>query len=342
MGRIPTHPAAGALPLVLVCLSVLALAVAHAAPRGAGPWVFSYFLDNGQDGLHLAYSRDGLKWAPLGGGRPYLAPTVGGKLIRDPCIILGPDGVYHAVWTTGWYEQGIGIAHSRDLADWGEAAFLPVMVHERKAANAWAPEIFWDEETSQHLIFWATTIPGRFPATDESGSASKAGVALNHRIYRTTTRDFKAYTRAELFLDPGFNVIDATIVKDGARVLMFLKDETLRPEARKHILMAVADHALGPYLVNPAPVSTENWVEGPTAFRAGLDLFVLYDAYRRKRYEGVRSRDLKSWAPLGAGLEMPPGARHGSVVPVPEKVLKGLLAGTPAGETGGKKNGVQP
>ncbi len=342
MGRIPTRPAAGALPLVLVCLSVLALVVAHAAPRGAGPWVFSYFLDNGQDGLHLAYSRDGLEWTPLGGGRPYLAPTVGGKLIRDPCIILGPDGVYHAVWTTGWYEQGIGIAHSRDLADWGEAAFLPVMVHERKAANAWAPEIFWDEETSQYLIFWATTIPGRFPATDESGSVSKTGVALNHRIYRTTTRDFEAYTRAELFLDPGFNVIDATIVRDGARFLMFLKDETLRREARKHILMAVADHALGPYLVNPVPVSTENWVEGPTAFRAGLDLFVLYDAYTRKRYEGVRSRDLKAWAPLGAGLEMPPGARHGSVVPVPEKILKALLAGTPAGETGGKKDGVQP
>jgi hypothetical protein len=342
MGRIPKHPAAGALPLVLVCLSILALAAAHAAPRGAGPWVFSYFLDNGQDGLHLAYSRDGLKWTPLGGGRPYLAPTVGGKLIRDPCIILGPDGLYHAVWTTGWYEQGIGIAHSRDLADWGEAAFLPVMVHERKAANAWAPEIFWDEETSQYLIFWATTIPGRFPATDESGSVSKAGVALNHRIYRTTTRDFKAYTRAELFLDPGFNVIDATIVRDGARFLMFLKDETLRPEARKHILMAVADHALGPYLLNPAPVSAENWVEGPTAFRAGLDLFVLYDAYTRKRYEGVRSRDLKTWGPLGAELEMPPGARHGSVVPVPEKILKGLLAGTPAGETGGRKDGVQP
>jgi hypothetical protein len=343
MGRRISPLGGGVRPLILpgVALMALALAVAQAAPRGAGRWVFSYFLDNGQDGLHLAYSRDGLKWTPLGDGRPYLAPAVGGKLIRDPCIILGPDNVFHAVWTTGWYEQGIGIAHSRDLVTWDEAVFLPVMVHERRAANAWAPEIFYDDETSQYLIFWATTIPGRFPATDASGSVSKEGIALNHRIYRTTTRDFKEYSRAELFLDPGFNVIDATIVRDGQRVFMFLKDETLRPDARKDIRMAVADHALGPYTLGAEPISKENWVEGPTAFRAGQEMFVLFDAYTRKRYEGVKSRDLKTWTALGAELDMPPGARHGSVVAVSERILKGLLASTPAGPSAEKKDGVQ-
>lgn len=327
--------------VALLAVGLLALAVAYAAPRSAGPWVFSYFLDSGQDGMRLAYSRDGLKWTPLGGGRPYLAPTVGGKLIRDPCIILGPDNVFHAVWTTGWYEQGIGIGHSRDLVEWSDVAFLPVMVHERKAANAWAPEILYDEETSQCLIFWATTIPGRFPTTDESGNVTKAGVALNHRIYRTTTRDFKDYSRAELLLDPGFNVIDATIVRDGQRFIMFLKDETQRPEPRKHIMMAVADHALGPYLLNPDSISKANWVEGPTAFRAGQDMFVLFDAYTRNRYEGVRSRDLKTWTAFGAELEMPTGARHGSVLAVSEKILKGLLAGAPAGAETAKKDGAQ-
>jgi hypothetical protein len=330
MGRHVLRAAGGVLPLILLGVALLALTAARAAPRGTGPWVFSYFLDNGQDGLHLAYSRDGLKWTPLAGGRPVLTPSVGGKLMRDPCVILGPDSVFHAVWTTGWYEQGIGLAHSRDLIEWSDAAFLPVMVHERKAVNAWAPEIFYDEETAQYLIFWATTIPGRFPATDGSGSVTQAGVALNHRIYRTTTRDFKEYGRAELFLDPGFNVIDATIVRDGGRCLMFLKDETLRPEARKDIRLAVADHALGPYLVGPEPVSQQNWVEGPTAFRAGLDMFVLFDAYTRKRFEGVRSRDLKTWTALGAELEMPPGARHGTVFAVPERILKGLLASAQA------------
>ena len=246
MGRFTHEPGIRVLALALAVLVAAAAAITLAAPSARGPWVFSYFLDNGQDGLHLAYSRDGLTWTPLAAGRSILAPTVGGKLMRDPCILLGPDGVYHAVWTTGWYEQGIGIAHSKDLITWSDAAFLPVMVHERRAVNAWAPEIVYDDETGQYLIFWSTTIPGRFPATDESGSVNKEGVALNHRIYRTLTRDFKDYSRAELFFDPGFNVIDATILRDGNRYLMFLKDETLRPEARKDIRLAVADHALGP------------------------------------------------------------------------------------------------
>jgi hypothetical protein len=211
------------------------------------------------------------------------------------------------------------------------------MVHERKAVNAWAPEIFFDDETGQYLIFWATTIPGRFPATDDSGSVNKEGIALNHRIYRTLTRDFKDYSRADLFLDPGFNVIDATILRDGNRYLMFLKDETLRPEARKDIRLAVADHALGPYVLAPEPISKENWVEGPTAFRAGQDMFVLFDAYTRKRYEGVRSRDVKTWASFGAELQMPPGARHGTVFAVPEKILRGLLAALPPGDPSAAK-----
>ena len=80
---------------------------------------------------------------------------------------------------------------------------------------------------------------------------------------------------------------------------MFLKDETHRPEARKDIRLAVADHALGPYILGAEPISKENWVEGPTAFRAGQEMIVLFDAYRRKRYEGVKSRDLKTWTAWG-------------------------------------------
>jgi hypothetical protein len=139
--------------LAIAGLALLTLEDAGMAAKGSGPWVFSYFLDNGQDGLHLAYSRDGLKFTPLGGGQPFLATAVGGKLMRDPCIMPGPDDVFHAVWTTGWWEQGIGLAHSKDLLTWSEPEFLPVMVHERKALNAWAPEIIYGGETQQYIIF---------------------------------------------------------------------------------------------------------------------------------------------------------------------------------------------
>ena len=33
--------------------------------------------------------------------------------MRDPCLVAGPDGQFHLVWTTGWWDKGIGIAHCR-------------------------------------------------------------------------------------------------------------------------------------------------------------------------------------------------------------------------------------
>ncbi|HQR34374.1 MAG TPA: glycoside hydrolase family 43 protein, partial [Blastocatellia bacterium] len=204
-------------------------------------YLFAYFKNNGEDGLHLAFSQDGLKWRALNDDKPYLTPTVGSqKLMRDPCIIQGPDGVFHLVWTTGWRGQDIGIAHSKDLIHWSEQKTIPVMAHEPTAVNCWAPEIFYDEANQQYVIFWATTIPGRFPATEASGNNG-----LNHRIYFTTTKDFVSYSKAALFYDDGFNVIDATIVKHAGKFVMILKDETQNP-VKKHLRIATSDNAVGP------------------------------------------------------------------------------------------------
>ena len=103
----------------------------------ASVFLFSYFVDNGQDGLHLATSEDGIRFAALGGGKSYLTPTLGGKLMRDPSVVFGPDGVFHMVWTTGWWDHGIGLAHSKDLVTWSEQRWLPVMEHEPKVLNCW-------------------------------------------------------------------------------------------------------------------------------------------------------------------------------------------------------------
>src|SRR5665647_2744443 len=76
-------------------------------------YLFSYFTDNGQDGLHLAYSHDGLKWEALKEGKSMVAPTVGNdKLMRDPFILQGKDGLFHMVWTSSWKEKQIGYASS--------------------------------------------------------------------------------------------------------------------------------------------------------------------------------------------------------------------------------------
>lgn len=64
--------------------------------------LFSFFRNNGEDGLYLAAaSQDGLTWRVLHGNKPLLKPEVGeNKLMRDPSITRGPDGTFHVVWTT--------------------------------------------------------------------------------------------------------------------------------------------------------------------------------------------------------------------------------------------------
>jgi beta-xylosidase len=288
----------------------------------AGNYIFASFRGNGEDGLHLAYSRDGLAWKALKGDKSFLRPHVGGKLMRDPCICQGPDGAFHLAWTTGWYDKGIGIAHSKDLINWSEQQFLPVMEHEAKAMNCWAPEIFYDDKTKQFIIFWSTTIPGRFPETDATGDDAKGG-KLNHRIYFVTTKDFNTYSDTKLFYDDGFSVIDATLVKDGEKYVLFIKDETKKPVAKKNIRIARADAALGPYGHASKPF-TPDWVEGPSVIKIGGRWLIYFDEYTRGRYGAMASADMQKWENVSQKLSLPKGTRHGTVFAVTQEVLQKL------------------
>jgi beta-xylosidase len=282
-------------------------------------FLFTSFRGNGEDGLHLALSRDGYQWRSLNQDRSYLKPAVGkGQLMRDPCLVEGPDGTFHMVWTTGWYDQTIGYASSKDLIDWRKQQAIPVMAHESAARNAWAPELFYDETKKQWLIFWATTIPGRFPETDQTGNNG-----LNHRIYYATTKDFKTLSAPKLFFDPGFNVIDATILKAGAKYYLIFKDERQNP-VKKNLRLAVADKAEGPYS-QVTEAFTKDWVEGPSAVRIGDEWLVYFDEYRLRRYGAVKSRDFKHWEDISPQLSFPQDHRHGSVLKIPPILAQQLM-----------------
>jgi len=192
-----------------------------------------------------------------------LLGKMGGGLMRDPQILPGPDGTFHMVWTTAWNKQGVGYASSKDLIHWSKQKLLNVMKNEPQARNVWAPEIFYDAIQKQFVIFWASTIPGRFPATDKTGDNG-----YNHRMYFTVTTDFDRLAPAKLLYDPGFSVIDATIVQDGKRFVMFLKDETRHPPA-KNLRVTTATSPAGPYGPPSAPITGKYWAEGPTAIQLG-------------------------------------------------------------------------
>src|SRR6187397_58833 len=142
---------------ILLAALVLLTQMPGPAAQPGRAYLFSYFINNGEDGLHLLSSGDGVQWTQLNGGRSFLYPHVGSRLMRDPSIARGPDGTFHLVWTTGWWDQGIGIAHSKDLMEWSPQEFLPVMADSPGAQNCWAPEIFYDADNARYLIFWATT-----------------------------------------------------------------------------------------------------------------------------------------------------------------------------------------
>jgi beta-xylosidase len=292
-----------------------------AARKSSGAFLFAYFKGNGEDGLHFAHSDDGLVWRPVNNGQPVVKPAVGrDKLMRDPHITVGPDGAFHMGWTSSWKEPVIGYATSMDLIQWSDQRVITPMAHEPAVRNVWAPETFYDERMKQFLLFWSSTIPGRFPATDGSG-----GNGLNHRIYYATTQDFPEFTPTRILYDKGFNVIDATIIKDGVRYVMFIKDETRVPAAQKNIRYAVSTRAEGPYNDASPSITGNYWAEGPSAIRLGSRWIVYFDKYTEHRYGAVVSSDLKSWEDISSQVRFPEGARHGTVLRVPQNVLSKIL-----------------
>jgi hypothetical protein len=302
---------------LLVLITVVGASALAAADDDA--LLFSFFRKNGEDGLYLAGSKDGLIWTALNNDRPLLKPEVGeSKLMRDPSITRGPDGTFHMVWTTAWQGKTIGYASSTDLRHWSEQRAISVMPGEPGVQNCWAPEVFYDERSREFVVVWASTIRGRFPETLGTGSDQN-----NHRLYAFRTRDFQAIGPAKLFYDPGFMVIDAALFRAGSRYAMVVKNETLTPPA-KYLFLTFAPSLDGPWTKPGDRISGEDWAEGPSPMRIGDWWYVYFDKYRKRTYGAVRSKDLVSWEDVSGRVVLPEGARHGTAFRAPGHIVDRL------------------
>ena len=301
---------------ILIAISISFLTKAQSTDS---VFMFSYFNNNGKDGVHLAYSDDGYSWTALNNDKAFLLPVLSkDSLMRDPCIIRGADDLFHMVWTVSWNEKGIGYANSKDLIHWSKQSFLPVMILEDSARNCWAPEITYDKMKKQYMIYWATTIAGKYPAdrSVENG--------YDHRMYYVLTKDFKKFSKTKLLYDNGFNVIDATIVPDGKRFVMFLKDETRTPP-QKNIKIAYSNKLNEGYSNASAPITGNYWAEGPTTLKVNGQWVVYFDKYRDHKYGAVQSADLINWTDISEKISLPKGIRHGTVFKITRAELDGLL-----------------
>ncbi len=286
-------------------------------PKAAGEtMVFTSFHGNG-DGLHLSVSTDGgHRWRDL--DRVFLTPEVGGRLLRDPHILRGPDGVYRMVWTTGWKDKGIGYASSRDLIHWSAQRYIPVMEGVPGTNNAWAPETVYDPASRAYVITWSSDVDGRFPATRRSGQ-------MNNRTYYVTTKDFATFSTPGVLIDPGFDHIDTTILRVGSRYVAVFKEGDNQERGRwGPIQWAVADRVLGPYRLMPKPLVTGERAEGPTLVTDGDRTRLYVDYYANGRYGAFETRDWRTWRDVSDAVRLVKGQRHGTVLTIPSHVAKAL------------------
>ena len=299
------------------CLILVPAVLAHGqeASRPEIAYLLTSFRGDG-DGLHLAYSDNARHWRSLGG--VFLEPTVGGKLMRDPHILRGPDGAFHLVWTSGWGDSGIGYARSTDLVNWSQQRFLPLMADVAGTRNCWAPETFYDEGRSQYIITWSSDVDGRFPET-------KSPDRMNNRTYYVTTPDFKSFSEPKVLIDPGFDHIDATIRKcDGKYIALVKEGDRQALNIAGPIHAVVADDPLGPYTLKSPPIVTD-FAEGPTFITVGGETLLIVDFYRAHHYGMYATRDWKTWRDASGEASFVPGQRHGTVLAVPRRIVEQLI-----------------
>ena len=302
-------------------LVTLLLTVLTTASAQREVYVSTSFHEPATDGLRFIYSYDGWHWDSIPG--TWLKPEVGKqRVMRDPSIIRTPDGTFHLVWTSSWRgDRGFGYASSRDLKHWSTQRFIEVMT-DTTTVNVWAPELFWDDERQQAVIVWASCIPGKFPDGQEEHKN-------NHRLYYTTTKDFKQFSPAKLMIDPGFSCIDATLVKRGKKdYVMVLKDNT-RPE--RDIKVAYAKSPYGPWSKASEPF-TGKMMEGPTVLKLDQQTvnsksgwLIYYDRYQLKDFGAHFTKDFVTFEDVSKQVSVPVLHKHGTIFKATEQLVYNLL-----------------
>ena len=307
--------------MMKVFLCALAWIASIAAPRAEDDvLLFTYFRDNGQHGVNLATSADGIHYTPLNGDQPVFIPPAwpGQNLTRDASVLYH-DGVFHMVWTSGWTGRVFGYASSPDLKTWSEPRqirpFLQELAEEDQPDNIWAPELHWDPAKRDFFILFASTTPCERKDADGSNNDGRPGSKYDNRMHITRTADFTTFTDARVYFDRDFASIDAVMRIDEAsrRWVMVIKcsrDESLEwmPGRNLHLTWTAGmdtDHPefgplTGPIAGNHSPMFSDpaprrSMAEGQTLLRYQGRWLLVWDEPAGAGFQLAESPDLKTW-----------------------------------------------
>ncbi|WP_435613063.1 family 43 glycosylhydrolase [Streptomyces sp. bgisy159] len=347
--------------LLLVCLALLiglSTAPPGAAHPGAPPvnhpkyagYLFAYFTGEGTaDGEQIRYAlsrgNDPLHWRELNAGRPVLTSTIGEKGLRDPFVIRSPKGDRFFLIATdlrmyrnssgSWDEvqrhgsKSIMVWESTDLVHWTDQRL--VRVSPDTAGNTWAPEAYWDDSLGAYVVFWASKLYAQ-DDPDHKGST------YNRMLY-ATTKDFRTFSAPEVWDDPGYSVIDSTVVQHQGTYYRYTKDERNPSSdspcskfitAEKSTSLTDTSYDFVADCVGSGSISRG---EGPTVFRSNTEKkwYLFIDEYGGRGYVPFETTDLDSgrWT-MSADYQLPASPRHGTVLPVTRREYDRLLAAYPA------------
>jgi hypothetical protein len=290
-------------------------------------YLFSYFFNSDDgSGTRLAVSSDAIRWQKINDENPVIVPVLSSeRLMRDPCVCYDArTGVFHLVWTTGWKQKTIGYAAVKDLRDWDRCIQQEIPVGEAipNCACCWAPEVFYDDIKDSFMIYWST----------ERGTTGKRG-------YYCMTKDFDSFTASALLFDPGYSVIDFSILKVADNLYyMFFKDERTGGEAgtqAKNIHYIFGPTPQGPWSAVSPWITITN-CEGPSPIKIGNEYRVYFDPYFTvsSTYRMVKVTDINTTAspwPQGDTLMTETGIfnlSHGTILEIPRVKLMQLLYGS--------------
>ncbi|MFJ3445038.1 family 43 glycosylhydrolase [Streptomyces sp. NPDC086081] len=321
-------------------------------PRYAG-YLFAYFTGEGTaDGEQIRYAlsrgNDPLHWRELNAGKPVLTSTIGEKGLRDPFVIRSPEGdTFYLIATdlrmyrnsSGSWDQvqrhgskSIMVWESTDLVHWSDQRL--VKVSPDNAGNTWAPEAYWDDELGSYVVFWAS----KLYADDDP---EHRGDTYNKMLY-ATTRDFRTFSEPKVWNDPGYSVIDSTVVKHGDEYYRYTKDERDPGSAGPCSKFITGEKSTSltstryDFVADCIGKGAMDRGEGPTVFKSNTEKkwYLFIDEYGGRGYLPFETTDLASgrWTP-STDHQLPASPRHGTVLPVTQEEYDRLLAAYPATPT---------
>jgi beta-xylosidase len=344
------------LPFLALLLALLTAppATAHSgappvkAPKYAG-YLFAYFTGEGTaDGEQIRYAlsrgNDPLHWRELNAGKPVLTSTIGEKGLRDPFVIRSPEGdKFYMIATdlrmyrnsSGSWDQvqrhgskSIMVWESTDLVHWTDQRL--VKVSPDTAGNTWAPEAYWDETLGEYVVFWAS----KLYAEDDP---EHTGSTYNKMLY-ATTEDFRTFSEPKVWNDPGYSVIDSTVVEHEGTYHRYTKDERDPSSSGPCAKFITAEKSTSltdtsyDFVADCVGSGAMDRGEGPTVFKSNTEekWYLFIDEYGGRGYLPFETTDLDSgeWTP-STGYQLPASPRHGTVLPVTQEEYDRLLAAYP-------------